>query len=391
VVSRIRTLADLHAQIVPLNATDIARYINGILNISSTDLPHLHCPAIDKTRYEPLLSEPVDAGSETIKYFFALDLRNCLDLLPRLIGSIVEAVRFLSSARCALSIVEGNSPDGTGEVLEELRPQLDALTTTYYFKHSDIDPSNITETDRIGALAQLRNLALQPMLNETEKHKFSGNHTTVAFINDVALCPEDILELLFQRRHLEADMVCAMDWTYLGGDPTFYDVWVARTMKGDSFFHIPEGGSFDFAWNLFWNDEETKARYDSQRPFQVFSCWNGATAFSAAPIIGDDESRGQVAFRHPDKDECYKGEPQVFCKDLWAHGWKRIAVVPTVHLEYSNERARQIKELKGYTNALVHANASDDLIDWLSEPPDEVKCMPHLDDQFFEPWNITLA
>jgi alpha-1,3-mannosyltransferase len=324
----------------------------------------------------------VDATSGTIEYFFALDLRNCIGILPRLIGSIVEAVRFLGPKRCALSIIEGNSPDGTGQVLAALRPALDNLTTTYYFESSDIDPMKM---ERITALAELRNLALQPLTSATERHKFNGNLTSVAFINDVAICPEDLLELFYQRKNLGADMVCALDWTYLATDPTFYDVWVARTIKGDSFFHIPEGGSWDSAWNLFWNDPETKARYTSSTPFQVFSCWNGATAFTAAPIID-----GGIRLRGNADGECYKGEPQLFCKDLWFHGWGKIAVVPSVHLEYTNENAERIKALKGFTSSLVHANGSDDLIDWQPNPPDEVRCMPNMDDQYFEPWNISM-
>jgi alpha-1,3-mannosyltransferase len=42
-----------------------------------------------------------------------------------------------------------------------------------------------------------------------------------------------------------------MDWTYVGENPAFYDVWIARSMKGDTFFIIPEDGSWDYAWNLF--------------------------------------------------------------------------------------------------------------------------------------------
>ncbi|KAK3896481.1 mannosyltransferase 1, partial [Staphylotrichum tortipilum] len=83
-------------------------------------------------------------------------------LLPRLINSLVETIRFLGPSRCALSIVEGNSVDGTGEVLASLRPALEALGVTYHFSTTPIDP---THGDRIVALAHLRNLALAPLLN----------------------------------------------------------------------------------------------------------------------------------------------------------------------------------------------------------------------------------
>ncbi len=201
------------------------------MNPSATELPRLECPRPQLDRYESL--KPIASGGDEILYFFAIDLREVLGLLPRLIGSVVEAIRFLGPENCALSIIEGNSPDGTAEVLVALRPELDALTTTYYFRSSDIDPK---QGDRIEKLAELRNMALQPLLDE--EHRYSTN-TTVIFLNDVAMCLEDILELLRQRRVLGADMTCAMDWTYVGPDPTFYDVWIARGMNGDSFFEIP--------------------------------------------------------------------------------------------------------------------------------------------------------
>jgi alpha-1,3-mannosyltransferase len=307
----------------------------------------------------------------------------------------VEVIRFLGPKSCALSIIEGNSEDGTGEVLAALRPELEALGTTYYFSTSDINPK---EGNRIEKLARLRNMALQPIFdnnthnNTTTTRRFSASaNTTVIFLNDVAICAEDILELAHQRTFLEADMVCGMDWTYVGRDPTFYDVWIARTLhNGDSFFEIPPDGSWDRAWNLFWNDPDgAQERFRAHQPFQVFSCWNGGAVFGAAPLI----EKG-IRFRAPRKKEgggeCHQGEPQLFCKDLWFHGYGKIAVVPTVNLEYSDEAAKMIKEAKGYTSRWVSAPEwRDEGIEWQREPPEKVKCMAVYEDQFFEPWNAT--
>lgn len=348
------------------------------------ELPRLQCPQLDTTRYEELKSAPPAADAPQIQYFFALDLRECVTLLPRLLGSVVEAIRFLGPESCALSIVEGNSPDGTGEVLAALRPELDALTTTYYFRHSDVNPA---EGDRIARLAELRNMALRPMLEEGQapgpgRERYSAN-TTVIFLNDVAICAEDILELVHQRRVLGADMTCAMDWTYAGRDPTFYDVWIARGMTGDSFFEIPADGNWNSAWNLFWNDGHAQARLRAHRPFQVFSCWNGATVFTAEPIVDE-----VISFRAPREGECYQGEPQLFCKDLWYYGYGKIAVVPSVNLEYSDERGRQIKEAKGYTSQWVGQDVPEEsAIEWQDEPPERVKCMPSYENQYFEAWD----
>ena len=219
----------------------------------------------------------------------------------------------------------------------------------------------------------------------------------------MAACAEDILELVYQRVRLGADMTCGLDWVYVGRDPTFYDVWVARGMNGDSFFEIPADGNWNSAWNLFWNNDHARASLHAHRPFQVFSCWNGAAVFTAKPLLDDvddddddknnsnTEKKG-VRFRGPRDGECKQGEPQLFCKDLWHRGYGKIAVVPSVNLEYSDERAQQIKDLKGYTSRWTAAAeaATDDQIDWQSEPPAMVKCIPSYEDQSFRPWNETL-
>ncbi|KAK4191031.1 family 69 putative glycosyltransferase [Podospora australis] len=352
------------------------------MHLEATDLPRLACPDINIERYEYLKTEQRGNNTTKIRYFFAMDLRQCLGLLPRLLGSVVEAIKFLGPQHCALSVIEGNSDDGTAEVLAALRPELDALTTTYYFKSSDINPK---EGNRILKLAELRNMALQPLVDESQSHRFDQYNTTVVFLNDVAICPEDILELVHQRRFLEADMTCAMDWTYVGPDPTFYDVWIARGMNGDSFFNIPPDGSWDFAWNLFWNNPVAQARFYAHQPFQVFSCWNGAVAFTAKPII--DKT---ISFRSSRKEECTQGEPQLFCKDMWFHGYGKIAVVPIVNLEYSNEAAAKIKEAKGYVSRWMSgADYTDERIEWQLDPPESVKCIPNYKNQFFESWNKT--
>lgn len=305
------------------NATLLAQapaYIHAILNASDLTFARLECPQPDLDRYAYLVDPPDQSRTpQHPRFFFALDLHQCVHLLPRLLGSIVETITFLGPENCVLSIVEGRSDDGTFEVLSELRSSLQALGVKYSFETSDINPT-APGKDRIEALAGLRNLALQDLLAHPAKY---DPHTTVIFLNDIALCMEDILELLHQRKRQGADQTCAMDWTYVGDNPTFYDVWVARGMTGDSFFNIPSDGSWDFAWNLFWNDDKARARLAAAKPFQVFACWNGVTAFTAKPLLD-----GRIRFRARGPGECYQGEPKLFAKDMWAKGYGRIAVVP---------------------------------------------------------------
>lgn len=153
-------------------------------------------------------------------------------------------------------------------------------------------------------------------------------------------------------------------------------------MTGDTFFNIPEDGNWNSAWNLFWNDDQSRASLHAGRPFQVFSCWNGGVAFTAKPI-----TEGIVEFRAHSIEECLQGEPKLLCKDLWYNGYGRIAVVPSVNLEYSDDAAKKIKALKGYVSKWVSGDSGSTRIAWQAEPPELVKCMPTYTEQRFIPWD----
>jgi alpha-1,3-mannosyltransferase len=207
--------------------------------------PRLACPAPSGSRYDYLRSNSsitTDPGVRR-QYFFALDLHQCAPLLPRLLGSIVETMRFLGPWNCALSVVEGRSDDGTFEILKVLREDVEQIGAKYFFNTNEIDPT-ADGGDRITALAELRNQALKPLVNYPDQY---STESAVVFLNDVSLCMEDILELIHQRLYQKADMTCAINWTYVGTNPTFYNVWIARGMNSDSFFNIPEDGSWDLA------------------------------------------------------------------------------------------------------------------------------------------------
>lgn len=144
----------------------------------------------------------------------------------------------------------------------------------------------------------------------------------------------------------------------------------------------------------------------------MFACWNGAAAFAAAPLLPPPPGKGEegkeappppaVDFRRVREGECFQGEPQLFCKDMWAAGRGRIAVVPSVNLEYTDERGRWIKASRGYASEFVaRENVTDEAgdgeggavperIEWRG-PPDRVKCMPSWDRQDWLPWNESLV
>lgn len=143
------------------------------------------------------------------------------------------------------------------------------------------------------------------------------------------------------------------------------------------------------AWNLFPNNPETKTRFQNHRPFQVFSCWNGAVVFTAKPIV-----EKTITFRPANEEmgECFQGEPQTFAKDMWFHGYGKIATISTVNLEYSDDKGKKIKNAKGYTSRWVGENGYvDEKIEWRLEPPEKVKCMPNWENQFWQAWDEGLG
>ena len=383
----------------PIFLADAPPYVKAILDPTDDSMTRLQCPRPLQSRYDYLAAanNTVDVSNnpptKQQKYFFALNLKSCAVLLPTLLGSVVEAIRFLGPQHCVLSIVEGQSDDATPEILSILQHNLESLGIITFFSSSAINP--VSEgSDRIAQLAALRNLALAPLIQNAHTYPLETIETTIVFVNDVALCHEDILELIHQRHVQSADMTCAMDWIF--GGSSFYDVWVSRGINGDQFFEIPQDGGWNFASNLFWNDPRTKRRLDLKLPFQVFSCWNGMTAFAATPLLTQ-----QIEFRSslPDGKECYLGEPLHFAKDMWYHNYTRVAVVPSVNLGYSWDQSIASKNANGWTGETIQiqvdsleqgttgtpGGAGDgsktkvkegEMIVWKDTPPELIKCVP---------------
>ncbi|TDZ22869.1 Alpha-1,3-mannosyltransferase CMT1 [Colletotrichum orbiculare MAFF 240422] len=361
-----------------------SRHVQAILDPKNGDIPIVNCPALNTTRYG-VLKPTQNLGRR--HFFFALDLRQVVDLLPQLIGSVLEAVNFLGPENCALSIVEGISTDGTYETLYRLRGHLDRMGVAYHLQTSNIDSHS---GDRIGKLAKLRNLALEPMMAEAEAY---DRRATVVFLNDVAACTEDILELAYQKQAQGADMTCAMDYHFLrwaphNGEPSFYDSWISRGINGDTFLPVPDrtpkGEQWSDVANMFWNAPGSQNRYLDRKPLQVFACWNGAVAVTGEPFL-----RRELDFRRSYRGECHTGEPTLLCKDLWNLGHGKIAVVPSVSLAYNVNDGRQIKEERGFVSTWVATEHKGPpvQISWQLQPPEMVKCMPTFRKQFWRPWN----
>jgi alpha-1,3-mannosyltransferase len=217
------------------------------------------------------------------------------------------------------------------------------LGLEFHLQTSDIDPQN---GNRISALASLRSLALEPLVNNSSQYSLD---TAVIVLNDIVICMDDILELVHQRIFQTTDMTCAMDWSDIDPNPIFYDTWIARAINGATFWEIPSDEGWRFASNLFWNHPISRQRFDEHQTLQVFACWNGAVVFTAKPII-----RKKIKLRKSKPSECFPGEPRLFCKDLWMEGYSRTAVVLAVNLDYSDKSAQKAKRLHGYVSEVVN-------------------------------------
>lgn len=364
-------------------------YVRAIMNSSQGDMPRLECPAINLERYSHLvLGGPVP---QKPRYFFAINLFQSVGIIPQLLASTVEAIRFLGPENCALSIVEGRSTDGTFEILKVLAQEMEALGVRYFLSCNERNPWG-GETDRISALAQLRNQALSPLTKHPGRYDIS---TTIIFLNDIAPCTEDILELVHQRSVLKADMTCAMDW--INDGECFYDSWIARQINGELFFEVPQSGSWEFSKNLFWNHEESRTRYAEGKPVQVFSCWNGAVALTAQPFL-----EGKLDFRAGREGECYFGEPVHLAKDMWRMGHGRIAIIPKVNVGYSVEASAKAKKLHGWVSKSSGADSGQIFdptetygIEWQERPPAQIHCAtigtePTWKHGYWVPWNQRL-
>jgi len=66
----------------------------------------------------------------------------------------------------------------------------------------------------------------------------------------------------------------------------------------------------------------------------------------------------------------------------------RIAVVPSVNLEYGDEAARKIKGLKGFVSQVVQwEGGGGTSIAWRDDPPEKVRCWSTYDKQEWRAWD----
>ena len=151
---------------------EAASYVRSIMNPDDSSFPRLSCTPTNESRYKKLKATKSSALSLEIKdqgkieHLFALDLYECAPIMPTLMGTIVQTMELLGPEGCALSVVEGRSRDSTYEVLDAMREYMERLGARCYLSTNDVDPED--GRDRILALLELQNQALEPLTKEAD-------------------------------------------------------------------------------------------------------------------------------------------------------------------------------------------------------------------------------
>ena len=77
----------------------LTTYLTAIKNPADKTFPRLDCSTPDLARYDYLKGSRPEAGimpdrANYKRYFFAIDLRQYIGLLPRLLGTVIETIQY---------------------------------------------------------------------------------------------------------------------------------------------------------------------------------------------------------------------------------------------------------------------------------------------------------
>ncbi|KAJ9125175.1 hypothetical protein QFC22_000129 [Naganishia vaughanmartiniae] len=221
--------AQLVAQLDNLNATLFEHYRSHGRSLPEQVFPYQALTRGQQARYK-LLSSDTDG-----LYLFTTLIRQVQDQIPDLLTALTVVIEALGSQRVAFSFLEGPSDDLTPSVFNDvLQTFLLSLGVPSQRLRilTDSPAIDFQNVNRIEALADLRNQALQPLWQDASLRE---NVKAVVFFNDVYLKAEHVLEMLYMHQVNGAGMTAAWDW-YKREPAYFYDVWVGRTVGPSSIF-----------------------------------------------------------------------------------------------------------------------------------------------------------
>lgn len=287
----------------------------------------------DMTSLIKISSTPASSPQQqSMKVFIASNLYNNEEILPAYTSSLKKLIHHLGPDNVYVSIYESHSTDHTKSMLAQLDSDLAQMRVSRRILSDDravrMNKSSAVQ-DRIEFLANVRNIAMQPLLDTTSAHKFSH----VLWINDIVFTAQDALQLL-RTNNARYDQACAMDFIGNG----FYDTWVTRDAQGDTLKRT---------WPYFKRTQDITAMRDGA-PFEVNSCWNGITAFdakwfysssSSAPSSIDEEDPVILPLKFRTSPTCVSSECQLISNDIHraSHPARpTILINPAVKVAYNH-------------------------------------------------------
>ncbi|EIW69318.1 hypothetical protein TREMEDRAFT_62182 [Tremella mesenterica DSM 1558] len=309
------------------------------------------------------------------RYLMVTICRQVAGMLADWFAAWTVLADFLGPETLVFSLLEGDSADGSGEILSQvMRSHLLFIGVPPENIHirTHLPPIDWENNHRIQLLAEMRNAGMKPLYDSLPSGLTpDGNPwTAVIFYNDVYLSAAHFLELLHQHFKQDADVTCG--WDHAGR--WFYDGWVGRDMSGDLYTPFPvKEEDKDLPQKLFLSSPETKTRFDLLLPFQVFSGWNGIAVLNPTPFLPPYNvrfRRGKPKSMFSNELECQWSESAFISWDFWKYGFGRVQVVPGVHACYGKEDAM----MRGWLEWPNPTKQHPEEIDWDDEPPKKIRC-----------------
>ena len=273
---------------------------------------------------------PISSSKHTTFYITAM-IVNMERIITNFIEEMKKLIYYLGKENIILSIVEnGDSKDKTRDHLREFKAFLDKnkilnkfiLTKEIEDPRKKLKSPYLRDRLRIQFYSLLRNKCLN-FIYEIPNLNF--DNTRIIFFNDIFYKYEDIINLLSTNKE-DYDAVCALDFT-----DHFYDRWVSIDLDGNSLLK-----NFPFIVN-----KEAQDLILNHKPFRVFSCWNGVTAFSASPLKNKtlqfryQKNNKKIKYRINNcRSVRYESECTYLHIDLFNLGYTKKFINPEVRVTY---------------------------------------------------------
>lgn len=181
-------------------------------------IPITHAPVISTHQSQCADRYPIRHNyTNPHKYLIAILLHNSQQLVPDTLVELTRTIQLLGVSNVYLSLYESGSNDLTTNWLRLYENILISMNVGHRFVLNGNVSRHDYPYDRIGYLAILRNLALQPMFDPTVM-KFDR----IIFLNDIIFCSEDIIQLIQTHTIGDNSLTCGLDIE----DSEFYDTWV---------------------------------------------------------------------------------------------------------------------------------------------------------------------